>query len=99
MSLSAQVSPFKGWPESESYSTPTGDEQEHDTEHELADPTWQFPSLEVARMLSPKTPKAGVAAPGGLFSLDQYDCVAYGPLFQDTVNDHSAYTIHPRPIH
>ena len=85
MSLTTPVSPFNGCPEDES--TQTENKQEYDTEYELADHTWQFPSLEVARMLSPKTPKAGVAAAGGLLSLDQYDCVADGPVFQDALND------------
>jgi len=87
MSLTTPITPFDGSSEDESYSTRVGDKQECDTAYELADHTWQFPSLEVARMLSPKTPKAGVEAAGALLPLDQYDCVADGPVFQDTLND------------
>jgi len=87
MSLTTPISPFHGSSEDESYSTQTKNKQEYDAEYELTDHTWQFPSLEVARMLSPKKPKAGVEAAGALLPLDQYDCVADGPIFQDTLND------------
>ena len=38
-------------------------------------------------MLSSKKPKPGVEVVGGLLLLDQYDCVADGLLFQETLDD------------
>ena len=87
MSPAAPVSPLNGSSEDDSYSTQTESEQECDTGYELTDHTWQFPSLEVARMLSPKKPKLGVEVVGGLLLLDQYDCVVDEPPFQKTLDD------------
>ena len=88
MNLTTPVSPFNGSSERESSSIRTKREkQENDTERELANHTWQFSSLEVARMLSLKRPKPGVEAAGELLRLDQYACVVDGLVFQDTLND------------
>ena len=87
MSLTPPVSPFNGSSEDESYSPQTESEEENDTEKELAGHAWQFSSLEIARMLSPKKPKPGVEVVGRLLPLDQYDCVADGLLFQETLDD------------
>lgn len=88
MNLTTPVSPFNGSSECESSSTRTKREkQENDTERELANHTWQFSSLEVARMLSPKRPKPGVEAAGEILRLDQYACVVDGLVFQNALDD------------
>ena len=56
-------------------------------EAEIADQTYSFPPLELARMLSPKTPKAGIEASGELLWLHQYDCTVDEPRFQAALDD------------
>ena len=56
-------------------------------ETEIANQTYSFPSLELARMLSPKTPKRGVKAAGKLLRLHQYDCVVDELPFQAALDD------------
>jgi len=87
MMTTTSVSRSNGSSEDGSHSTQTKSKQEYDMEDELASHTWQFSPVEVARMLSPKTPIGGIEVAGGLLSLDQYDCVADGPIFQDTLNN------------
>ena len=53
----------------------TQSEPINDTAHGIANHTWQFPPLEVARMLSPKGPKHWLEPAGELLPLDHYDCV------------------------
>jgi len=48
---------------------------------------FSFPSLELARALSPKTPKHGTEAAGELLSLYKYDCIVDGQPFQDALDD------------
>jgi len=86
MNLTTPSPLFTGSPDDVLYSPRTESEPENDTGYELENHTWQFPSSEVARMLSPKKPKAGVEAIDRLL-LDQYDCVADELIFQDTLND------------
>ena len=73
--------------EAASYRSRTESGPRDDRKHEIAGRTWQFPSIQVARMLSPKKPKPDVKAVGELLSLDQYDCLVDGPDFQDALND------------
>ena len=56
-------------------------------DYEVENHTWQFPPLDVARMLSPETPKPGLEAAGKLLQLDQYDCTVDGPAFQNALDD------------
>ena len=56
-------------------------------EKEIADQTFEFPSLELARILSPKTPKHGIDAAGKLLELHQYDCDVDSQPFQDALHD------------
>jgi len=56
-------------------------------ETEIANQTYSFPSLELARMLSPKTPKYDIEAPGNLLQLHQYDCVVDELPFQTALDD------------
>ena len=55
-------------------------------EGEIANQTFIFPSLELARMFSPKSPKLGVEATGRLVPLHQHDCMVDGQLFQEALN-------------
>ena len=72
--------------EAASYHSRTESGPRDDKEYEIAGCTWQFPSIEVARMLSPKKPKPDVKPVGELLSLDQYDCLVDGPVFRDALN-------------
>jgi len=56
-------------------------------EAEIADQTFSFPSLELARMLSPKSPKPGVETAGELRLLHQYNCTVDKKPFQDALDD------------
>jgi len=58
-------------------------------EEEIANQTFSFSSLELARMLSPKEPKPkpGIEAPGELLRLYQYDCIVDSQPFQKALND------------
>jgi hypothetical protein len=70
-----------------SHHSQTQGQSKNDAVYEIANHTWQFPSLEVARMLSPKTPKPGFEAAEELLPLDRYDCVADGPAFQNALEE------------
>jgi len=54
---------------------------------EIWDQTFSFPSLELARVLSPKCPKPGVEAAGKLVPLSQHDCMVDGRLFKEALDD------------
>ena len=56
-------------------------------EGEIANQTFSFPSLELARMLSPKSPKSGVETAGKLVPLHQHDCMVDGQPFQEALNE------------
>jgi len=73
--------------ESSSYCSQAQGELKNDILYEIAGHTWQFPPPEVARMLSPKTPKHCPGVPGELLLLDQYDCMVEELALQDALND------------
>jgi len=54
---------------------------------EITDQTFSFPSDELSRMLSPKTPKRDIEAAGKLLRLDQYDCITDTQPFQAALDD------------
>ena len=76
-----------GCSEHSSYYSQTQSESKNDTVYEIANHTWQFPSLEVARMLSPKSPKQGLEGAEELLPLDRYDCVVDEPAFQNALEE------------
>src|SRR5258708_23606666 len=41
---------------------------------EIGNQVFSFPSVELARILSPKTPKSGVNTSGQLLHINDYDC-------------------------
>jgi len=55
-------------------------------EDEIGDQTFSIPSLELARILSPRTPKPGVEPSKDLLSLDQYNCTVDGQPFQHALD-------------
>ena len=89
MNSTTPVPPFDAASEAEGEDAARAKSEREDDEtaHEHCDHTWQFSSLEVARMLSPKKPKPGVEVIGELLRLDQYDCVVDGPVFQNALNN------------
>jgi len=66
---------------------------------EISNQTFSFPSIELARALSPKTPKRGIEAAGKLLPLDQYDCTVDEQRFRDALDDVVAQlgTFTPQP--
>jgi len=58
-------------------------------EEEIANQTFNFPSLELARMLSPKELKLkpGIVAPSALPLLHQYGCIVDNQPFRNALND------------
>ena len=85
-SMTSTSSPY-GCSEHSSHHSQTQGQSKNDAVYEIANHTWQFPSFEVARMLSPKTPKAGFEAAKELLPLDQYDCVVDEPAFQNALEE------------
>lgn len=87
MNPTPPVDPPHEPPEDASHHSWTPTDLENYAAFKIANHTWEFPSLEVARMLSPKKPKPGVEAAGKLLRPHEYDCTVDGPVFQDTLND------------
>jgi len=58
-------------------------------EEEITNQTFNFPSLGLARVLSPKEPrpKPDIGAPRELFLLHEYDCIVDSQPFQNALND------------
>ena len=54
---------------------------------EIVNQTFSFPSDELARMLSPKTPKRGIETAGKLLPLSQYDCIVDGQPFHASLDE------------
>ena len=67
--------------------SPIQSESKNDTVYEIANHTWQFPSLEIARMLSPKKPKPHIEHTAELLLQHQYDYVVDRPAFQNALED------------
>ena len=65
----------------------TQSESMNDAAHGIANHTWQFPPLEVARMLSPEGPKHCLDPAGKLLLLDHYDCMVDELAFQNALGD------------
>jgi hypothetical protein len=85
-SMSSTSSPY--WCSEHSSCHPrTQSDSKNDAVYEIANHTWQFPPLEVARMLSPKTPKPRLEAVRELRPLGQYDCIVDKPTFRRAVDD------------
>ena len=59
----------------------------NDAAYGIANHTWQFPPLQVARMLSPKGPKRWLEPAGGLLPLDHYDCIMDELALQNALDD------------
>jgi len=68
-------------------------------EDEIANQTFSFPPNELARMLSPKTPKPDIKAAGELLELDNYLCIVDEPPFLAALDDVVAQfrTFTPQP--
>jgi len=68
-------------------------------EKEIWNQTFSFPPKELARMLSPKTPKPDTDAVGKLLQLDNYECTVEGQPFLDALDDVVARieTFDPQP--
>ena len=84
-SSTTSSSSCQGCPEGSSDSEARS-ERKNDVIRNLGSHTWQFPPLEVARMLSPKKPKPHVEAAGKILLLDQYDCVVDTSAFQNALD-------------
>jgi len=67
--------------------SPVQSESRNDAMYEIANHTWQFPSLEIARMLSPKKPKPHIEPTAELLLQDQYDYVVDKLAFQNALED------------
>ena len=76
-----------GYSEHSSYCSQIQSEPINDTACGIANHVWQFPSLEVAHMLSPKGPKPWLKAAGQLLPLDHHDCIVDELAFQIALDE------------